>query len=74
MYFSSRFHDSKETTMYESALVAFARGLLTFALVSGCQLAQHNRSQCHFRSAVFSSQLETMVGDDLTRTSDLSVG
>jgi hypothetical protein len=53
---------------------AFAGGLLTFALVSGFQLAQHNRGQCHFRSAVFSSQLEAMVGGSLARASALRVG
>ena len=53
---------------------AFAGGLLTFALVSGLQLAQHNRGQYHFRSTVFSSQLEAMVGGTLVRVSDLRVG
>ncbi len=47
----------------------FAGGLMTFALVSGFQLAEHNRGQCHFRSAAFSSQLEGMVGGGLTRDS-----
>jgi hypothetical protein len=52
---------------------AFAGGLLTFALVSGFQLAKHNRGQCHFRSAAFSSQLEAMVGGALARASALRV-
>ena len=54
--------------------VTFAGGLLTFALVSGFQLAEHNRGQCHFRSAAFSSQLEAMVGGALARASVLRVG
>jgi hypothetical protein len=53
---------------------AFAGGLLTFALVSGFQLAQHNRGKCHFFSAAFPSQLEAMVGGALTRASALHVG
>jgi hypothetical protein len=57
---------------------AFAGGLLTFALVSGFQLAQHNRGKCHFFRAAFSSQLEAMVGGALVRASavhvDLGVG
>ena len=48
--------------------------MLTCALVSGLQLAQHNRDQCHFRSAAFSSQLEAMVGGALVRASALRVG
>jgi hypothetical protein len=40
--------------------------MLTFALVSGLQLAQHNRDKCHFFSAAFPSQLESMVGGVLT--------
>jgi hypothetical protein len=56
----------------------FAGGMLTFALVSGFQLAQRNRDQCHFHSTAFSSQLESMVGVTLTRTwvlcVDLGVG
>jgi hypothetical protein len=48
--------------------------LLTFALVSGFQLAQHNHGQYHFRSAAFSSQLETMVVGALVRSSTLCVG
>ena len=32
---------------------AFTGGLLTFALVSGFQLAQHNRGKCHFFNATF---------------------
>ena len=53
---------------------AFAGGLLTFALVPGFQLAQHNRGKCHFFSAAFSSQLEAMVGGALARASALHVG
>ena len=53
---------------------AFGGGLLTFALVSGFQLAQHNRGKCHFFSAAFPSQLEAMVGGTLTRASVLNVG
>ena len=53
---------------------AFAGGLLTFALVSGFQFAQHNCGKYHFFSAAFPSQLEVMVGDTLTRTSALNVG
>jgi hypothetical protein len=53
---------------------AFAGGLLTFALVSGFQLAQHNRGKCHFFIAAFSSQLEVMVGGALARASVLNVG
>jgi hypothetical protein len=57
---------------------AFAGGLFTFSLVSGFQLEEHNRDQCHFHSTVFSSQLEGMVGGSLTRASvlrvDLGVG
>ena len=41
----------------------FAGGLLTFALVSGFQLVQHNRDHFHFHSAAFSSQLETTFVD-----------
>jgi hypothetical protein len=52
----------------------FAGGLLTFALVSGFQLAKHNRGKCHFFIAAFSSQLEAMVGGALPRASDLHVG
>ncbi len=51
----------------------FPGGLLTFALVSGFQLAQHNHGKCHFFREVFSSQLEAMVGGTLTRVSDLHV-
>jgi len=48
---------------------AFTGGLVTFALVSGFHLTQHNgdQCQCHFRSAAFSSELETMVAGTLTR-------
>ena len=53
---------------------AFAGGLLTFALVPGFQLAQHNRGKCHFFSAAFPSQLEAMVGGALARASALHVG
>jgi hypothetical protein len=52
----------------------FSGGLLTFALVPGFHLAQHNRDKCHFFSAAFSSQLEAMVGGALTRASVLHVG
>ncbi len=51
----------------------FTGVLLTFSLVSGLQLAQHNRDNCHFFIAVFPSQLEAMVGGSLVRTSVLSV-
>jgi hypothetical protein len=47
----------------------FTGGLLTFALVSGFHLTQLNRGQFHFHSVVFSSQLESMVGDALARGS-----
>ncbi len=53
---------------------AFAGGLLTFALVSGLQLAQHNRGKCHFFSAAFPSQLEALVGGVLARASAFHVG
>jgi hypothetical protein len=54
---------------------AFAVGLLTFALVSGCQLARHNRGiKCHFFIAAFPSQLEAMVGGALARASAFRVG
>ena len=53
---------------------AFAGGLLTFALISGLQLAQHNRGQCHFLSAAFSLQLESMVGGALTRAKRVVLG
>jgi hypothetical protein len=46
---------------------------MTFTLVSGFQLAQHNRGPCHFLRAVISSQLEEMVGGVLTRDSTLCV-
>jgi hypothetical protein len=52
----------------------FAGGLLTFALVSGFQLAQHNRDKYHFFNTAFSSQLEAMVGGALARASALNVG
>ncbi len=48
--------------------------LLTFALVSGFQLAQHNCVKCHFFREVFPSQLEAMVGGALSRTSSFRVG
>ena len=48
-------------------------GLLTFALVSGLQLARHNCGSGHFFSVV-SSQLETMVSGALVRASALRVG
>jgi hypothetical protein len=53
---------------------AFTGGLLTFPLVPGFQLAEHNRGECHFFTAAFPSQLETMVGGALARASALSVG
>ena len=53
---------------------AFTGGLLTFALVSGLQLAQHKRGKCHFFSAAFPSQLEAMVGGALARASAFRVG
>ncbi len=46
---------------------------MTFVLVSGFQLAQHNRGN-HFFNTSFSSQLEAMVGDVLVRVSALHVG
>ena len=49
-------------------------GLLTFALVSGLQLAQINCGTCHFFSAAFSSRLEAMVGGALARASALRIG
>ena len=52
----------------------FAGGLLTCALVSGFQLAQHNCGKCHFFITVFPSQLEVMVDGALTRTSSSHVG
>jgi hypothetical protein len=52
---------------------AFVGGLMTFALVSGFQLAQQLCGKCHFFSAAFPSQLEVMVGDSLTRDSTLYV-
>ena len=52
---------------------AFAGGLLTFSLVSGFQLAQNYCDKNHFFRAVFPSQLETMVGGVLPRTSALHV-
>ena len=53
---------------------AFAGGLLTFALVSGFQLAQNYCVKCHFCSAAFSSRLEAMVGGALARASAFHVG
>ena len=52
----------------------FAGGLLTFALVSGFQLAQRNCGKCHLFRAVFPSQLEVMVTGALARASTLYVG
>jgi hypothetical protein len=52
---------------------AFTGVLLTFALVSGLQLASHNRGKCHFFAA-FPSQLEVMVDGALVRASVLNVG
>jgi hypothetical protein len=45
---------------------------VTFVLVSGFQLPQHNRGN-HFFNVSFSSQLEVMVGDVLVRVSVLHV-
>ena len=53
---------------------AFAEELLTFALVSGFQLAQNYCGKCHFFSGAFPSQLEAMVGDTLSRVSPTNVG
>ena len=54
---------------------AFTGGLLTFASVSGIQLAQHNCSnKCYFVSAAFPSRLEAMVGDNLARVLALRFG
>ena len=53
---------------------AFTGGLLTFALVSGLQIAQINCGTCHFFSATSSSRLEAMVGGALARASALHVG
>jgi hypothetical protein len=39
----------------------------------GLQVLEHNRGKCHFFSAAFPSQLETMVGGVLPRTSALHV-
>ena len=53
---------------------AFTGGLLTFALVSGLQLAQINCGTCHFFSAASSSRLEAMVGGALAMASAFRVG
>ena len=53
---------------------AFAGGLLTFALVSGLQLAQHKHGSCHIFSASLSSRLETMVRGARARVSACRVG
>ena len=54
---------------------AFTGRLLTFASVSGIQLAQHNCSnKCYFVSAAFPSRLEALVGDTLARVSALRFG
>ena len=54
---------------------AFTGGLLTFASVSGIQLAQHNRgNKYHFVNTAFPSRLEAMVGGALARVSALHVG
>ena len=37
-------------------------------------LAQHNCGTCHFFSATFSSQLESMVGGAMSSSSALRVG
>ena len=53
---------------------AFAGGLLTFALVSGLQLAQHKHGSCHIFSAALSSRLEAMVRGARARVSAWRVG
>ncbi len=53
---------------------AFTGGLLTFALVSGLQLAQHKHGSCHIFSAALSSRLEAMVADVLMRASAFRFG
>ena len=50
---------------------AFTGGILTFTLVSGLQVAQRNCDTYHFFSVSFSSQLESMVGGALARSSAL---
>ena len=52
---------------------AFAGGLLTFALVSGFQLAQNYCRKCHLFSTTLPSQLESMVDGALVRASVLDV-
>ena len=53
--------------------VVFTGGLMTFPLVSGIQLAEHNCGSFHFFTASFSSKLETIFGGALSRTSTLYV-
>ena len=53
---------------------AFTGGLLTFALVSGLQLAQHKHGSCHIFSAALSSRLEAMVRGARARVSAWRVG
>ena len=52
---------------------AFTGGILTFTLVSGLHLEEHNCDTCHFFSTTFSSQLEEMVGGALEGVSVLRV-
>ena len=60
--------------MWTSRTFRFAKQVVTFALVSGFQVAQHNRGKCHFFIAAFPSQLDVIVGGTLTRASALHVG
>ena len=54
---------------------AFTGRLLTFASVSGIQLAEQYRgNKCHSSSQRFPSRLEAMVGDTLARVSTLRFG
>jgi hypothetical protein len=53
---------------------AFPGGLLTFSLVSGFQLAEHNCGKCHFFTVTSSSRREVMVDGTLVRSSVLRVG
>ena len=51
---------------------AFTGGLMTFASVSGIQLAQQYRgNKCHSSEQRFPSRLEAMVDDTLARVSTL---
>ncbi len=47
---------------------------MTFDLVSGIHLAEHNRGKGHFFTTAFPSQLEAMVGGALPRASVFHVG